>query len=158
MEKWEHSAISTLTSKFIHDWKEDTFLPGPQLPWSLLGCRQEIGLGWGRYVDPKTVSQSKLRRGQGKRVTLRECVLSRDDPAQNMFSVILTGIFPIGESWQCSLGKQKTVWFISTSGFTSEHMHTHGVGGRGEREKDFVFLWSFTYPSPFLLSFPPSYL
>ena len=91
-------------------------------------------------MDPKTVSQSKLRRGQGKRVTLRECVLSRDDPAQNMFSVILTGIFPIGESWQCSLGKQKTVWFISTSGFTSEHMHTHGVGGRGEREKDFVFL------------------
>lgn len=108
-------------------------------------------------MDPQTVSQNKLGRAQGERITLHVCLLSRDNPAQNMFSVILTGVFPIGEASQCSLGKQETVWFILTSGFGSEHVHMQGEGGV-ERETGFIFLWSFTHSSPSLLSSPPSYL
>lgn len=101
-------------------------------------------------MDPKTVSQIKLKRGRGKRVTLHVCVLSRDDPAQNMFSVILTGNSLTGDSLQSSLGNQKTVWFNCISGSVSMHMSmctytcTHRERGRErERERErggFVFL------------------
>ena len=134
---------------FIHDW----FVLDHIYLDLFLDVNRKLDCVEGVYVDPQTVSQNKQRRAQGKRITLHVCLLSRDNPAQNMFSVILTGIFPIGESSQYSLEKQETVCFILTSGFTSEHVHTHRVrAGQGERESLFLFDPSHIH-LPF---FPPS--
>lgn len=136
---------------FIHDW---FFLDHIYLDL-FLDVNRKLDCVEGVYVDPQTVSQNKLGRAQGKRITLHVCLLSRDNPAQNMFSVILTGIFPMGESSQYSLEKQETVCFILTSGFTSEHMHTHRVRA-GWRERVYFCLILHTFIS--LSSLLPSLL
>lgn len=92
--------------------------------------------------DMWTPKQPQTQMGREKRVTLHECVFSRDDPAQNMFSVILIGICLIRDSWQSSLENQKTVWFIWISGSGSEHMSVHTrahTNTEGERQKRLCF-------------------
>lgn len=131
----KHSGVSTFTFMLIQDW---SFLDRIYLDL-FLDVNRKLDCVEGDTWTPEQCPRTNLGGPKGKRITLHVCLLSRDNPAQNMFSVILTGIFPIGESLQCSLGKQETVWFILTSGFFSEHTHTQGEGGV-ERERGFVFL------------------
>ena len=137
------------THTHVHSW---LVLPGPHLPWSLLGCKQETGLCWRSICGPPNSVPEQTGEGPREKNYLT-CVfaLQRQSCTKHVLCDFnrhfsYRGIFAI-----FIREARDSLLYLDIRFYLWAHAHTQGEGGM-ERESLFLFDPSHIH-LPF---FPPS--